>query len=361
MAELAPWESPEGTDSSGRETDTRGAGQDARRRLPEIYRRGTEAFVVRAGNVVPRPPKTPRPLERRAKLALLALVGVVIAGLGWAGVSWSIFSELSGPTRVVYAGLGVLLAAIALIVLLTELPRVNAYRFGTFVPGVLVYGSRVHIEKVVGAGVDSVTTSLIRGSGTGLLSMVLDRSSHKAAPPEVAALHIIRGNTAALVGIEWEAVHELSRGDIVWYMEKAPGQYLLFHKLVPYAPFVAQDAATRNEVFAALRVGENLFRDHINLEDLDATKVVKADEGGQLMARETAPSAPPSKKAGKGQSGLSDSGATLGGVDQFDQSADADNDDPKLSTGKTGKHKISEEGKSLGSYGQVDQVETFED
>ncbi|MCB9894212.1 MAG: hypothetical protein H6839_07180 [Planctomycetes bacterium] len=364
MPDLAPWESGDGKQPFHPDAPTEKVPRRAPGRLPEIYKRQTEAFIAPAGNVVPRPQATPRPLEPRAKMAIYALAGAIVAGLAWVGIAMLIFTAEAGAIRYVYASVGVLLAAVAGIILLLELPRINKYRFGTFIPGVLVYGTRPLIEKVVGpAGIGSVTGSIIKGSGGGILAKVFDRSTHKTAPPEIVALHINRGSGAELVGIEWTAVHELQRGDIVWFMTQAPGQYLLFHKLVPYAPWVAQDEATRREVFAALRVGDNMFKDRVDAKNMGTTKVINTDIDGNLVVGGGKPQGPaqPRKGGGTEQLGLSAKGSTLGGGDQYDQSADEYSYDPDQSTGNTHKYKISDQGKPLGSFGQPDQVDNFEE
>jgi hypothetical protein len=364
MSELAPWEGGDSKQPYHPDAPTSKVQRRAPGRLPEIYKRQTEAFIAPAGNVVPRPQQTPRPLEPRAKIALYVLIGAAVAGLAWAGISLVLFGPEAGALRFVYAGVGVVIAAVAVLVLLLELPRINKYRFATFTPGVLVYGSRMQIEKVVGpAGVGSINAQTIKGSGGGILSKVFDRSSHKTAPPEIVALHVNRGGEPELLGIEWSAVHELQRGDIVWFLAQGPGQYLLFHKLVPYAPWVSQDGATRKEVFAALRVGEIKRQERVDAKNMGATKVINTDNEGNLVVGGNAPPGPPQPRKGAEtkQLGLSAKGGMLGGSDQFDQSPDEYGYDPNQSTGNTNKYKIADEGKGFGEYLQPEQGDNFED
>jgi hypothetical protein len=363
MSDLAPWEGGDGKQPFHPDAPTEKVPRRAPGRLPEVYKRQTEAFIAPSGNVVPRPQATPRPLEPRAKMALMALAGAGVAGLAWAGIAMLIFTAEAGAIRFVYASVGIVVAAIAAFILLLELPRINKYRFGTFIPAVLVYGSKMVVEKVVGpAGIGSVLGTTTQGSGGGILAKVFDRSTHKTAPPEVVALHINRGAGPELIGIEWSAVHELQRGDIVWYISQAPGQFLLFHKLVPYAPTVAQDAATRKEVFTALRVGESMFKDRVEAKNMGTTKVINTDADGKLVVGGGPPRpAQPRKGAGTEQLGLSAKGGTLGGGDQYDQSADDYQYDPNQSTGNTNKYKISDQGKPLGGFDQPEQVDNFEE
>jgi hypothetical protein len=359
MSDLAPWESgdrkqPFHPDAPTEKVARRGAGG----RLQEIYKRQTEAFIAPPGNVVPRPPLKPRPLEPRAKFALYALAGAIAVGLGWAGVAFLIFGDEAGALRYIYASLGIVLAAIAVAVILSELPRIQNYRFGDFIPGVLVYGSRAQIEKVVGpAGVGFLTGQRIHSAGGGFLSKVFDRSSHKTAPPEIVALHVNRGGNPELVAIEWNAVHEFQRGDIVWYQPKGQFHYLMFHKLIPYVPWVSQDDATRKEVFAALRVGEIKYIDRVDAKNMGTTKVFHTDVDGNIVTG-AAPQKP-QRSADTEALGLSAQGGVLGGDQQYDQTADDFAVDPDQHSGNTHKYRIGGAG-PLGGTGQPEQGETYE-
>ena len=361
MSELAPWESGGDKQPFHPEAPTKKVPGRAPGRLPEIYKRQTEAFIVPAGNVVPRPQQTPRPLEPRGLIAIYTLIAMAVVGFAWAGIVFVIFSPEAGAIRFAYAGAGVLLGAVGIAVLLAELPRINKYRTGTFVPGVLVYGARLHFDKVLGpAGIGSVTNRLVRGTGKGILSKVFDRSSHKAAPPEIVALHINRGNGPEMIGIEWEAVRELQRGDIVWFQEVNQQTLLMFHKLIPYAPWVSQDEATRKEVFAALHVGANMFQDRVEAQNMGTTKVIHQDVDGKLAVGNPPPNpAQPRRGESTEQLGLSSHGGALGGADQYNQQ-DEYAVDPNQRTGKTEQFRIGEEGKSFADYDQPEQGDTYE-
>ena len=359
MSDLAPWESgdrkqPFHPDAPTQKVSGR---RGAAGRLPEIYKRQTEAFIAPPGNVVPRPQLKPRPLEPRAKFALFALGAAIAVGLGWAGLVFVIFGPDAGALRFIYAGLGIVIAAGAVAVLAAEMPRIQNYRFGDFIPGVLVYGGKAQIEKVAGpAGVGMLTGPKVRASGGGILSKVFDRSSHKTAPPEIVALHVNRGGNPELVSIDWSAVHEFQRGDIVWYQPKSQHVYLMFHKLIPYAPWVTQDDATRKEVFAALRVGELKFLDRAATA-MGTTKVFHTDAEGNITTG-PAPDAP--HHSGDTESlGLSEQGGALGGDQQFDQSADDFAVDPDQHSGNTHKYRIGGAG-PLGGTDQPPQGDTYE-
>lgn len=361
MSDLAPWESGSDKQPFHPEAPTEKVPRRAPGRLPEIYKRQTEAFIAPQGNVVARPQQTPRPLEPRANIAIYSLVGAVVLGFAWAGLVFVIFSAEAGGIRIAYAAVGVVVAAVAIAVLLAELPRMNKYRGGTFVPGVLVYGSRMHFEKVLGpAGIGTVTAKLIRGTGSGILSKVFDKSTGKTAPPEIVALHINRGNGPEMIGIEWDSVRQLQRGDIVWFQLVNPQTLLMFHKLVPYAPWVSQDEATRKEVFAALHVGANMYQDRVDAKNMGTTKVIHQDVDGKLGVGNPPPNpAQPHRGENTKQLGITAQGGVLGGDDQFNQQ-DEYAVDPNQRTGKTSQYRISDEGKSFGEYQQPEQGDTYE-
>lgn len=351
MSELAPWESGEGRKPFSPDAPTEKVPRrKAPGRTPEIYQRQTEGLIVPSSNVVPRPQTTPRPLEARARMALIALGVAAAAGLIWTGLSFVIFTPEAGVLRLVYASVGILLAAAAGLVLLAELPRLNAYRMGNFIPGVLVYGSRVQIEKVVGPmGLPSVTNNVARGLGAGILNKVFDRSAHNTTPPEVVALHVNRGGHPELIGIEWSAVHELQRGDIVWFQTKGPTSLLLFHKLIPYAPWVSQDEATRKEVFEALHVGEIEFKDRAEKKAMGQTKVFGTDADGKLVVGgQPASPAQPGLGSDTRSLGLSAQGGALGSAEQYDQglqAGDTDTGEPPPPD-----FRLSDPNKPLGGY-----------
>ncbi|MCA8911082.1 MAG: hypothetical protein KDB82_05230 [Planctomycetes bacterium] len=355
MSELAPWESGDGKQPFHPDAPTQKVQRrKAPGRLQEIYKRQTEGIIVPSGNVVPRPQAAPRPIEPRARMALMVLGLAVFIGLAWAGLCFVIFSAEAGALRMVYASIGFLLAAVAGIILLLELPRMNTYRTGTFIPGVLVYGSRAQIEKVVGPmGIPPLQSGQAKGSGGGILSSVFDRSAHKTAPPEIVALHVNRGSTPELIGVEWEAVRELQRGDIVWFQTQSPTSLLMFHKLVPYAPWVSQDEATRKEVFDALRVGEIEYKDRAEHKAMGTTKVINTDADGNLVVGQGQPK-PQQPRRGENtkQLGLSKQGGMLGGVDQFDQTNQEEAGTDMFRTPPEQGHdfRISDPDKPLGGY-----------
>lgn len=355
MSELAPWEGGDGKKPFHPEAPTQKVPRGAPGRLPEIYKRQTEAFIAPAGNVVPRPPQIPRPLEPRARLALMALAAAVMLGLVWTGIVFMIFSAEAGVLRFVYAAVGLAVAGFAGLVLLLELPRINKYRNNTFIPGVLVYGARSIVEKVVGpVGIGSINLQKIRGSGSGFLSKVFDRSSHNTAPPEIVALHVNRGHGPEMIGVEWDAVHELQRGDIVWFQVESPQQYLFFHKLIPYAPTVAQDEATRKEVFAALHVGANMYIDRAEAKNMGTTKVFHTDVDGNIQVGH-APDAVPKKGADTRQLGLTAQGGFLGGANQYDQSPDVDPNAPPPDDRGIRDFKLTDPTRPFDTFGDIDQ------
>lgn len=353
MSDLAPWESGEGKQPFHPDAPTQKVKRkNAPGRLQEVYQRQTEGLIIPSGSVVPRPQPTPRKLEARGRNALMALGAALVLGLAWAGLCFVLFQDQVATVRLVYAGFGFAVAAVAGIVLLLELPRVNTYRTATFVPGVLVYGSRALVEKVVGPmGIPPLTSNLTVGSGSGILSKVFDRSAHKSTPPEIVALHVNRGGTPELIGIDWDAVRQLHRGDIVWFKTVSPTNLLMFHKLVPYAPWVGQDEATRKEVFAALRVGEIEYKDRAEKKAMGTTKVFNTDIDGNIVVGGESGAAPgPRRGDDTRQLGLSSQGGMLGGVGQYDQTADEYAAEPFDAPPPQGKYRISDPEKPLGGY-----------
>jgi hypothetical protein len=360
MSELAPWESAGDKQPFHPDAPTEKVPRRAPGRLPEIYKRQTEAFIAPPGNVVPRPPQVPRPLEPRARIALYTLFAAALMGAAWAGLVFVIFSAEAGAIRLVYAAIGAVVALAAVLVLLLELPRLNKYRTANFIPGVLVYGARLHFDKVLGpAGIGSVTAQLARGTGEGILSKVFDRSSHKTAPPEIVALHVNRGSGPEMIGIEWDAVRELQRGDIAWFALQNNNTLLMFHKLVPYAPWVAQDEATRKEVFEALHVGANLYQERVDAKNMGTTKVINTDVDGKLSVGGAPAPEQPRRGANTKQLGLTSQGGMLGGADQHNQQ-DEYAVDPDQRTGKTSQFRIADEGASFSDYQQPEQGDTYE-
>jgi hypothetical protein len=362
MSDVAPWEAG---GESGKQAPQPGApGTGAYKlpaRLPEIYKPQTQAFIAPAGNTVPQPQPTPRPLEPKGKTAVIALIVAAVVGLAWAGLVFVLFSaETPTALRMIYAGIGIVVAAVSVIVLLAEYPRIQAYRFGNFVPGVLVYGSRATIEKVVGsAGIGSIQLKTIRGTGSGVLSKVFDRSTHKTAPPELVGLHVNLGNGPEIIGIEWTAVHEFQRGEIVWFQPKGATSYLMFHKLVPYAPWVAADKETKKHIFTELRVGGIEKQDRADKQAMGTTKVLNTDESGNIIAGDAAQKQQPQqgqRDDGKtAMLGLSEQGGSLGGADQYNQQDEYGVDPNLQQPGQGQDFKLSDPNKGFGHYGEQDQ------
>ncbi len=266
MSDLPPWDG--GTQPKKQPSGIKKPGEQPRLpkpdKLPEIYQPDSAAFIAPTGSTVSRPPQTPRPVEKLAKLALLAALGGFILGVLGILFAFTMLDPQAGVIRYIYAAMGGVVAVGALVTLLTELPRLSMYRGSNFLPAVLVYGSRTQMEKVVGpAGLGPLIATKARGSGAGILNKVFDRSAQIASPPEMVALHVDRGSGPELISIDWNSVRELQRGDVVWFHEVSRTNLLMFHKLIPYAPRVMTDAATRKEIFLALKVGANLYRDKI--------------------------------------------------------------------------------------------------
>lgn len=361
MSDIAPWESgnprgqPEGAPrpGSGISKPKKPYKLPTDRELPEIYQAQGGGFIAPGGRTVTEPPPPMRPIEGRARTALIVLGAMVGVGLLWAVLSLVLVDAQAGPLRYVYMGIGVVLAAVGGIVLLLELPRIQAYRTQTFIPGVLVMGNKNAIEKVAGpVAASAITMQRARGSGSGVLSKVFDRSVHHSSAPEYVALHADIGRGPELVGVQWDAVHEFQRGDIVWFRMLKPGQFLMFHKLVPYAPWTIADKATRERVFTVLRVGEPLFDPSTIKHNMGTKKVLATDLSGNVVVAGSPQPGADTEFVPKAKMGLSPLGATLGGSDQPFQGAPGE-DELEIgpgTTGQTEKFRVSDPGRALGGH-----------
>ncbi|CAG0995179.1 hypothetical protein PLCT2_02707 [Planctomycetaceae bacterium] len=294
--DIAPWEQGSAK-ASARKSDRKSVTPDgdyklpSDDKLPEVLKPDTGGIVAGGDITVPRPPiSTPREPQPSAKTAMMALLGGAALGVVLIVVGFVVFSADLNVLRMGLAGLGGLLALACLAVYVIESGRLGQYRTRTFFPAVLCYGSTQSFTKYAGpAGVAGINATRIRGSGKGLLSIVFDKSAHAAGAPEVVALLLDRGAGPELVGVDWEAVRQCQRGDIVWYHAIAPKDFIFFHLMVPFAPAIATDRATKEEVFRALKVGKSMFKDFPKKEVAGAamgknTKVIKTDASGNIVA-----------------------------------------------------------------------------
>lgn len=325
-------------------------------KLPDIYKPDDQGFLAHGGATVPRPAPDPRPLDPKGRLALMVLGGAVGLGLLGVAMSFVVLDPESGAFRLIYAGLAGVIALVAALLLIAELPRINAFRMGNFMPGVLVYGSKEQFLKVAGpVGTGTIQGTLAHGSGRGILSAVFDRAAHAASPPEIVALHCDRGAGPELVGIAWDAVRECRRGDIVWFTLLKPNQFLMYHKLIPFAPRVVTDAATREEVFRALKVGQSMFKEAAVSKNMGKTKVFQTDAEGNLVTGRQ-PAAP--KDAAAAEIPLAAMGANFATEEQPEQGAPGEYEAPPTFQQKTpgsdtrGNIKLSQPGKPLGGSKQ---------
>lgn len=315
--DLAPWEEGSARKAAAPAPAPKPQAK-AKVELPEIYKPDDSGFLAPGTSFVARPGMTPRGPEPRGRLALMALGGAAFVGLLGLLFVMFFFTADMGFIRWIYGMFPGALLAGSIIVLVSELPRLNSYRTASFIPGVLVYGTRDQFTKVAGpAGVNAVQSTTASGSGRGLLSLVFDRAAHVASPPEIVALHCDRGGGPELVGIAWDAVRELRRGDIVWFHMAAPDRFVMFHKLIPFAPHVVTDKSTREEVFRALKVGEPMFKDMASGRNMGTKKVLATDRDGKVITKQVEPENTEPMPTVP----LSAPGAMLGGVEQPTQEA----------------------------------------
>jgi hypothetical protein len=294
--DIAPWEQGSAK-ASARKSDRKSVTPDGEYRLPsddklpEVLKPDTGGIVASGDITVPRPPiSTPREPQSRGKSAMTALLAGAAVGVILIVVGFLVFGADLNALRLGLSALGGLVLLVNLGVYLIESGRLGQYKSLTFFPAVLCYGSTQSFTKYAGpAGVAGINATRIRGSGKGLLNFVFDKSAHVAGSPEVVALLLDRGAGPELVGVEWEAVRQCQRGDIVWYHAIAPKDFIFFHLMVPFAPAIATDRATKEEVFRALKVGKPMFKDFPKKEVAGAamgknTKVINTDASGNIIS-----------------------------------------------------------------------------
>jgi hypothetical protein len=339
MTEPAPWERNIGgrksTSGIRGPADTFKLPPEAK--IPDVYKPEGSSFIAPSGRTVSRPPMPPRSVEKLAQLALLAMVGAVVLGLLGVVFSFGVLDPQAGSIRYIYAAMAGVVLGIGAVGLILELPRMAKYRTGEFMPGVLMYGSKAQMEKVAGPlGISTILAQRARGTGAGILNLVFDRSAHIASAPEVVAIHCNRGNGPELLGIEWEAVRELQRGDVVWFRILSSTNFLMFHKFIPYAPRIVIDRATREEIFTALRVGSNVYRERAASQNTGEAKPIVTDSSGHAVvvgSRKVGSQ----QKAPESKIPLKAQGAQLGSADQPEQDQTIDRNRPAQDTEKIAK------------------------
>lgn len=390
--DVAPWEQPS-PKAAARKSDRAAKVDDGPYKLPpddklpEVLKPDMGGMVAGGDFSVPRPPvATPREVAPTAAKAMMTLIALFALGIVVVVVGFVIVPAELAFLRYGLDALGGLIALASLGVFVVESGRQAKYRNLTFFPAVLCYGSTQAFTKYAGpAGVASIGSTRIRGSGKGLLNFIFDRSAHSAGAPEVVALLLDRGAGPELVGVDWESVRQCQRGDIVWYHALSPGSFVFFHLMKPFAPAVATDRATKEEVFRAIKVGKSMFKDFPKREVAGAamgksTKVIKTDASGNIVSaqddrgqgREFVEGAPLDQGPELRVSAL---GASLGGDQLAQQPPGEESYDPPEAPrsrkpgynaidGATeyspppadiGKFRIADPDKPLGAYGDQDQ------
>lgn len=393
--DIAPWEQGSAKASS-RKSDRKSVTPEGEYRLPsddklpEVLKPDTGGIIASGDITLPRPPiSTPRDPQPRAKTAMMALLGGAALGVVLIVVGFVVFSAELNVLRMGMASLGGLLVLVSLGIYVVESGRLAQYKSKTFFPAVLCYGSTQSFTKYAGpAGVAGINATKIRGSGKGILNFVFDKSAHAAGAPEVVALLLDRGAGPELVGVDWEAVRQCQRGDIVWYHAIAPKDFIFFHLMVPFAPAIATDRATREEVFRALKVGKPMFKDFPKKEVAGAamgknTKVIKTDASGNIIAAQNDKGEGSEFIEGEPQEAgpelrLSTLGGNIGGeqAEQLPPGEEAYDEPPAARPGSgrqpkydalsgateyspppkdIGKFRIADPSKPLGSFGDQDQ------
>jgi hypothetical protein len=396
--DIAPWEQGS-SKASARKSDRKSVTPEgdyklpSDDKLPEVLKPDSGGMVASGDVTVPRPPiSTPREPQPSGKTAMMALLGGALVGALLIVLGFVVFSADLNVVRMGMAGLGGLVLLASLGIYAVESGRLAQYKSKTFFPAVLCYGSTQSFTKYAGpAGMAGIGSTRIRGSGKGLLNFVFDKSAHAAGAPEVVALLLDRGAGPELVGVDWEAVRQCQRGDIVWYHAVAPNNFIFFHLMVPFAPAISTDKATKEEVFRALKVGKPMFKDFAKKEVAGAamgknTKVIKTDASGNIIAAQDGKGGGREFVEGEAEDQgpelkLSSVGGSLGGeqADQFPPGEESFDEPPPQPPAKPpsgrrpqynaldgateyspppkdiGKFRIADPSKPLGDYGDQDQ------
>lgn len=390
--DVAPWEQGSAK-ASARKSDRQAAAPGGAYKLPpddklpEVLKPDMGGIIAGGDVTVSRPPvSTPREVAPAASKAMMGLIAAIVAGIIVVVLGFVVIPAELAIARYVLDGVGALIALVALAVFVVENGRQGKYRNLTFFPAVLCYGSTQAFTKYAGpAGLAGINSTRIRGSGKGVLNFVFDKSAHAAGAPDVVALLLDRGAGPELVGVDWEAVRQCQRGDIVWYHAVSPRDFIFFHLMKPFAPAIATDRATKEEVFRALKVGSSMFKDFPKKEVAGAamgknTKVIKTDASGNIIAAQDHAGQGREFVEGEAEDAgpelrVSALGAGLGGEEipqqppgeeSFEPPAEEPPRRPKYNAldGATeysppprdiGKYRIADPSKPLGSFGDQDQ------
>jgi len=190
----------------------------------------------------------------------------------------------------------------------------------------LLFGSINQMLKVAGpAGLAALTanTGKVTGVSSGILARIFDRSASAATAPEAVALLVNRGSGPELISIEWDAVRLMSRGDILWYHPISNAKYVMFHALIPYAPPIVIDSATKREIYKTLRVGESLYKELPQSALTGTRKVLKTDRSGNIVLAGAKPEPAPMPSVD-----MEDNGMPTSPMDSFGQDLETDVPEP---------------------------------
>lgn len=276
----------------GEQKKTRSLGVDYKlpkdKQLPDIYLADTTDFSAGTGRVFVRPQPAPRSLESGSGKMLGLFVISEIIGIGIAVLGFALMpTDSFGSLRIIVGVVGVLIALVANIALFSELPRMSMYTQTSFIPGILVYGSVAKFKEVVGeGGILPMQSKPVKSLGEGGASKLMKGHKQLLCPHEMVGLHINRGSVPEIIPVEWDAVREFVRGDIVWFNMKTPLKFIFFHKLYPYCPNVRADRPTRDEIYTTLRVGTIKKIALPSRNNMGVTKTFNVNTDGQIVSNQ---------------------------------------------------------------------------
>ncbi|MDC1142078.1 hypothetical protein OAU50_03230 [Planctomycetota bacterium] len=294
-------------------------------KLPVIYQPDSSDFAASAGRTVAQPDQAPRKAEPSGNKIFIGVATGEVIGIGLAIFAFAVMPAELNPLPTILGVIGILIALVANVALISELPRMAMYTKSSFIPGVLVYGSAERFKDVLGAGgIIGMQSRPVMPLGEGGVSKLMKRQSPLPCPHEMVGLHVNRGRGPEIIPVDWDAVREFVRGDIVWFSMKGPQKFIFFHKLYPYCPNVRADRVTRDGIFTTLRVGGIQQLALPKSTAMGQTKAFNVNADGQIMTGNQPDAAPTN-----GDAGTVGIGGHLGGgisEDSFQQPDSTDTD-----------------------------------
>ncbi|MHC4841594.1 MAG: hypothetical protein ACYTDT_11695 [Planctomycetota bacterium] len=318
-------------------------------KLPAIYQPDSSDFAASAGRTIAQPEPAPRKMEPSANKIFIAVGIGEFIGIGLIVFAFGVMPEALHPMPLVVGVIGILIAVVANAALLSELPRLGKYARTSFTPGVLVYGPAERFKEVLGAGgIVGMQSRPVMPIGEGGVSKLLKRENPMPCPHEMVGLHVNRGKGPEIIPVDWSAVREFVRGDIVWFNTTAPQKYIFFHKLYPYCPNVRADRGTRDSIYTSLMIGGIQQVALPKSNAMGKTKAFDVNASGQIVSSTPGSQSPVQGASTGGNTGTVGLGEHLGGgiTEESFQVPDVGQGDPNAGQG------LSDPNQGFGQYDQ---------